>query len=489
MKLFKKLASFILAFAMVMAIAMPSVVIAADDNGSITITGAKAKHTFEAYQIFAGKVSGNTLSDIKWGSGVSDEGKTKFGDAKEKAKTLNNDNSKVFAYEVSGYLTTPAASANTQDASGNYVISELEPGYYLVKDKGPITGQDSYTKFILQVVGDKTVAVKNNVPESYKKVKDTNDTTGETTNWQDSADWDIGDKVPFQLTGTVASDYKEYKAAYQLVFHDTLSAGLTFDKNSVKVYTNDSTNPISADQYTVTYPATDEHTFDVTIKDVKALDGTVTKIRVEYEATLNENAVIGSEGNPNTMYMEFSNNPNNEQGGETGKTPEDEVIVFTYKTIINKVNPDRQPLEGAEFKLEKKVGNKWEEKAVVKNGNGTTFSFEGLDDGDYRLTETKTPEGYNTMNPNPLEFKISATHEETAVKPKLLTLSGNPKSGDVTFESSLENGSLTTNIVNKSGSSLPETGGMGTTVLYAAGTLMILAAAAFLVMKKKAESK
>lgn len=93
------------------------------------------------------------------------------------------------------------------------------------------------------------------------------------------------------------------------------------------------------------------------------------------------------------------------------------------------------------------------------------------------------------MNPNPLEFTISATHEETAVKPKLLTLSGNPKSGDVTFNSSLENGSLTTNIVNKSGSSLPETGGMGTTVLYAAGTLMILAAAAFLVMKKKAESK
>ena len=170
MKLFKKLASFILAFAMVMAIAMPSVVMAAD-NGSITITGAKAGHTFEAYQIFTGKVSGNTLSNIEWGNGVSEKGKKELGDAKEKAKTLNDSNSKEFAYTVSGYLTTPAASANTQDASGNYVISGLEPGYYLVKDKGPITGQDSYTKFILQVVGDKTVAVKNNVPESYKKGK------------------------------------------------------------------------------------------------------------------------------------------------------------------------------------------------------------------------------------------------------------------------------------------------------------------------------
>lgn len=97
MKLFKKLASFILAFAMVMAIAMPSVVMAADD-GSITITGANAGHTFEAYQIFTGKVSGNTLSNIEWGSGVSDKGKTKLGDAKEKAKGLNDSNSKDFAY-------------------------------------------------------------------------------------------------------------------------------------------------------------------------------------------------------------------------------------------------------------------------------------------------------------------------------------------------------------------------------------------------------
>lgn len=489
MKLFKKLASFILAFAMVMAIAMPSVVMAADDNGSITITGAKAKHTFEAYQIFAGKVSGNTLSDIKWGSGVSDEGKTKFGDAKEKAKTLNNDNSKVFAYEVSGYLTTPAASANTQDASGNYVISGLEPGYYLVKDKGPITGQDSYTKFILQVVGDKTVAVKNNVPESYKKVKDTNDTTAETTNWQDSADWDIGDKVPFQLTGTVAEDYKEYKAAYQLVFHDTLSKGLTFDENSVKVYTNNSDTPIAADQYTVTYPATDGHTFDVTIKDVKALDGTVTKIRVEYEATLNENAVIGSKGNPNTMHMEFSNNPNSSQGEDKGQTPEDKVIVFTYKAIVNKKDSSNKPLTGAEFTLYKKVDGNYEPvtKVLATENDGTTFTFTGLDDGEYKLVETKTPENYNTMDE--IEFKIEATHDELSDNPQLKTLTGNKTTGGVLFTSNTNDGTLETDVINYKGSELPETGGMGTTVLYAAGTLMILAAAAFLVMKKKAESK
>lgn len=489
MKLFKKLASFILAFAMVMAIAMPSVVMAADD-GSITITGAKDGHTFEAYQIFAGKVSGNTLSDIKWGSGVSDEGKTKFGDAKEKAKTLNNDNSKVFAYEVSGYLTTPAASANTQDASGNYVISGLEPGYYLVKDKNDsIHGQDSYTKFILKVVGNATAKVKNEVPESFKKVKDTNDTEGTTTNWQDSADWDIGDKVPFQLTGTVANDYKEYKADYQLVFHDTLSAGLTFDASSIKVYKNEDTTPIDPSQYTVTYPATDEHTFDVTIKDVKALDGTVTKIRVEYEATLNKNAVIGSEGNPNKMYMDFSNNPNSTQGGEKGTTPEDKVIVFTYKAIVNKKDSANNPLTGAEFTLYKKVNGNYEPvtKVLATENDGTTFTFTGLDDGEYKLVETKTPENYNTMDE--IEFKIEADHDETSDDPQLNTLTGNKLTGEVLFTTNTAEGTLETNVKNYKGSELPDTGGMGTTVLYAAGTLMILAAAAFLVMKKKAESK
>ena len=318
---------------------------------------------------------------------------------------------------------------------------------------------------------------------------DKNDTTGTTTDWQDSADWDIGDKVPFQLTGTVASDYKEYKAAYQLVFHDTLSAGLTFDENSVKVYTNDSTDPISADQYTVTYPATDGHTFDVTIKNVKALDGTVKKIRVEYEATLNEHAAIGSKGNPNEMFMEFSNNPNSTQGGEKGETPKDKVIVFTYKAIVNKKDSSDNPLTGAGFTLYKRVNGNYEPvtKVLGTENGGTTFTFTGLDDGEYKLEETTTPEGYNTMAP--IEFKIEATHDETSADPQLNTLTGNKLSGEVLFTPKTTEGTLETDVKNYKGSELPETGGMGTTVLYAAGTLMILAAAAFLVMKKKAESK
>lgn len=489
MKLFKKLASFILAFAMVMAIAMPSVVMAAD-NGSITITGAKDGHTFEAYQIFTGTVSGKTLSDIDWGTGVSKDGQTKLGSAKDQVKNLTTENAKEFAYTVSAYLTDPSGSASAKDSSGNYVITGLAPGYYLVKDQNDsIHGQDSYTKFILLVVGKATAKVKNEVPESYKKVKDTNDTEGTTTGWQDSADWDIGDKVPFQLTGTVASDYKEYKAAYQLVFHDTLSAGLTLDESSIKVYKNEDTTPIDPSQYTVTHPAADGHTFDVTIKDVKALEGTVTKIRVEYEATLNEKAVIGSKGNPNEMKMEFSNNPNSTQGGEKGETPTDKVIVFTYKAIVNKKDSSKKPLTGAEFTLYKKYGEEWKEvkKVLDTSEDGTTFTFTGLDDGEYKLEETKTPAGYNTMAP--IEFKIEATHDIESDDPHLNSLTGNKLTGEVLFTPDTDTGTLETDVINYKGSELPETGGMGTTVLYAAGTLMILVAAAFLVMKKKAENK
>ena len=502
MKLFKKLASFILAFAMVMAIAMPSVVMAVD-NYTITITPTTSDHTYEAYQIFEGKLSNDKLSDIKWGNAITEDGQTELKkeynatDAADLAEKLSefdteSEQIKAFAKKASKYLQNPT----TAKAEGNTAtITVNKAGYYLIKDEDASLDKkdETYTEFILKVVKNQTVAPKSSKPTSEKKVKDINDSEGTTmTDWQDSADWDIGDEVPFQLKGTVAADYDNYKV-YKMTFHDHQSNGLTFDEDSVKVYVNGKLVADKTKYEVVTEGLEAGCTFEVKFADLKQIPGVTagSTITVEYESVLNDRAFIGSEGNPNTMYMEFSNNPNDEQGGETGKTPEDKVIVFTYKTVINKVGPGGNALEGAEFKLEKKVGDgdHWVEKAVVKNDAGTIFTFTGLDDGVYRLTETKTPEGYNTMNPNPLEFTISATHEVTAANPQLLDLSCNPNSGNVTFDSNLENASLTTNIVNKSGSTLPETGGMGTTVLYAAGTLMILAAAAFLVMKKKADSK
>lgn len=501
MKLFKKLASFILAFAMVMAIAMPSVVMAAD-NYTITITPTTSDHTYEAYQIFEGKLSNDKLSDIKWGNAITEEGQTQLKkeynakDAADLAEKLSefaieSEEIKAFAKKASKYLQNPTTAKAGENTAA---ITVDKAGYYLIKDKDDSLGKndETYTEFILKVVKNQTVAPKSSKPTSEKKVKDINDSEGTTmTDWQDSADWDIGDVVPFQLKGTVAADYDNYKV-YKMTFHDHESTGLTFDEASVKVYVNGDLVEDKNKYEVVTEGLEADCTFEVKFADLKQIPGVTagSTITVEYESVLNEEAIIGSQGNPNIMYMEFSNNPNDEQGGETGKTPEDKVIVFTYKTVVNKVNPDREPLEGANFTLKKRVGeNKWVEKAVVKNTAGTTFTFEGLDDGVYRLEETETPEGYNTMNPNPLEFTISATHDVTDDNPQLLTLSGKAETGDVTFVDSLVDGSLTTNIVNKSGSELPGTGGMGTTVLYAAGTLMILAAAAFLVMKKKADSK
>lgn len=428
------------------------------------------------------------------GDGVSTEGQTALGNAKEKADGLNDASAaKTFAYEVSKYLATAVKETNVFN-NDVYVIDGLAPGYYLVKDKDgtvPQAQAQAYTKFILEVVGnDVSAAVKSDVPTSEKKVKDTNDSTGETTGWQDSADYDIGDKVPFQLTGNVAQDYNDYKGAYQLVFHDTLSDGLTVDRNTFKVYKNDSNDALDADKYEVNI--TDDHNFTVTIKDVKALGSDVSKVRVEYTATLNENAVIGAVGNPNTMYMEFSNNPNNEQGGDKGQTPEDKVIVFTYKVLINKYDSRRVPLAGAAFKLEKVLENG--EKKTVKEYTITTeddeyrtaFEFTGLDDGKYILTETVTPDGYNTMDP--ITFNITATHDTKSDDPKLTDLNGNPVDGEIAFSTKVSTGTLTAGVINYKGSELPSTGGMGTTVLYVAGTIMILAAGVFLVMKKKAEN-
>lgn len=499
MKLFKKIAGFILAFAMILAIAMPSVVMA-EDNYTITITPTTSDHTYEAYSIFEGKLSDSTLSDITWGNGITEAGKTALladygvADAAGLAKKLsefatNSAEIKAFAKKASKYLQHPTSAK----AVGNTAtIKVAKAGYYLIKDKDNSLGKnndETYTEFILKVVKNQTIAPKSEKPTSEKKVKDTNDTTGVTTGWQDLADWDIGDKVPFQLKGTVAADYDKY-TVYKMTFHDHESKGLTLIKDSVEVYVDSNKVTDNTKYEVVTEHLGDNCTFEVrfanlkNISDVKA--GSV--ITVEYKSELNKDAVIGSLGNPNEMYMEFSNNPNDDQGGETGKTPVDKVIVFTYKTIVNKVDPEGQPLQGAEFTLEKKVGDEWIEKAVVKNTEGTTFTFTGLDDGLYRLTETKTPSEYNTMNPNPLEFEITATHEEIAGELKL-TLKGNVTTGEVSFAEDLENGSLTANVVNHKGSDLPSTGGMGTTILYAAGTVMILAAAVFLVMQKKAEDK
>ena len=504
MKHIKKLASLLLVLVMVFALATTA--FAEETTYSITINNSAKDHTYEAYQIFTGDLSGTTLSNIVWGSGVSEAGQTALGDAAAKAETLKTEaDAKAFAKAVAPYLTTAAGSANTV-TDGKYVISGLAAGYYLVKDQdGSLTGDnDSYTEYIIQVVGNVTATPKSDLPEVQKKVKDINDSTDTTkTDWQDSADYDIGDSIPFQLKATLADNVSSY-TTYKVVFHDTLSKGLTYN-NDAKVYIDGTETNGFAVTATVNADGT---TLTVSCDDVKALNAVSSSaITVEYTAKLNENAVLGSAGNPNEVYLEYSNNPNKSEKGnnETGETPKDVVIVFTYKTIINKVDNENKLLTGAAFKLEKLIKGKdgaadtWTTvKEFTVDETTTSFTFSGLDDGQYKLTETKTPVGYNTIDP--IYFVIEATHDETADAPTLKTLNayltdanGNKQTEMKDGESvnidlgtvDLTAGSITTTVVNKSGSKLPSTGGIGTTIFYVLGGVLVLAAVVLLVTKKR----
>ena len=244
MKTMKRLASLMLA--MILAVMMVLPVSAVEENSlgyTITITDSMPKHTYEAYQIFAGDLLEeeeegkvvHTLSNIKWGNGVNANGQDNLGDAATKAKSLTTTkDAMAFAKELKDYLQNPKTSV---EKAGVYTISGLEAGYYLVKDQdNSLTNKDdSYTSYILRVVADQNVTTKSDMSTVEKKVKDIDDSTSQhTTDWQDSADYDIGDDVPFQLKAILANNVESYET-YKVVFHDTLSPGLTYNEESTVV--------------------------------------------------------------------------------------------------------------------------------------------------------------------------------------------------------------------------------------------------------------
>lgn len=496
--LLKSALSAILAVAMALVL-VPANALAADATTyTLTLTGTTTGHTYEAYQVFKGDLSNGTLSNVEWGSGVTDTDaliaalkndetlKETFGsvtDAASVAEALSkagNDSAvaKEFATVVSQHLST----TNTSQASSatSTKISGLSAGYYLVKDKDDSQKDksDAYTRFILKVVADTSAAVKSSVPTVVKKVQDTNDSTGKTSGWQDSADYDINDDVPYQITGTMPDNIADY-TAYKYVFTDTMSKGLTYTEKNAKIKIGEK-DVTSRFEETVTKNDDGSTTVTWSCENLKGITGVTldkdTKVVVTYSAKLNEHAVIGSAGNPNEVDLTYSNNPNKGGEGQTGKTPKDKNIVFTYKTVVNKQDQDQKSLAGAAFKLEKKQSDgSYKTVKEFTAGDATTFEFTGLDDGIYKLTETTTPAGYNTISP--IEFTISATHDETSDEPKLTELSGNATSGEVTFAADKQAGSLTTDVVNKKGSVLPSTGGMGTTMLYVGGAALAAAAA------------
>ena len=260
---------------------------------------------------------------------------------------------------------------------------------------------------------------------------------------------------------------------------------LDFEKDSVKVYV-DGTQ--ITDGFTLNSTA---HAFDLVFADLKTVAGVTagSKITVEFTAKLNEQAVLGKQGNVNEAQLEYSNNPYFEQKGTTNW---DNVIVYTYQVVVNKYANEVKEgnlKTGAAFKLEKLVGQTWTlVKEFQADESTSTFTFKGLDDGQYKLTETVTPSGYNTIDP--IEFTVTAEHNilwEGQDRATILTsLNGAPtEAGLITFTPSVDTGTLSTDVVNKSGSTLPETGGMGTTLFYDLGGVLVLAAVEQLVTKTR----
>lgn len=479
------------AFALVLAMAVPAFADGAN-QGTISVP-AGSSHAYKVYQIFTGDYSNGKLSNVKWGKNSKNREGASVGDKVSEdvlnrlaAVVSSSDEKKLEVIEEYADLNSNEFVTVTHSNS-----VKVAPGYYLFKDTTATAENEVY---ITEVVGDVTIKAKNsNVPGFEKKLKDTNDTEGTTTDWQDVADHDIGDAIPFKLEGTVPDDYVEYDS-YYFAFHDEEEAGLTFNPKSVKV-------SVDGDEITTGFEVktstNDGCSFEVVfsnLKDIKAVHAG-SKIRVEYTATLNDKAVIGDDGNLNKAQLEYSNKPS--VTDSRGKTVWDNVVVFTYQVVVNKyansVAEDNK-LKGAEFTLTKKLKDgTTKDITVAKSQDGVRFTFKGLDDGEYTLTETVTPEGYNTIEP--ITFKVSANHAITwdgmGDRNTLLeSLTGNPVTGKITFAKNANvNGSLVTDIINKSGTVLPSTGGMGTTVFYVVGGGLMAVAVVLLVTKKRMENK
>ena len=534
MKRMKKLVTLLLSLVMLCAFAMPAM--AAEPTYSITITGAKG-HTYTVYQVFSGAyfhgdgqnhtdANKEYLSDVKWGSDINSAAllaelrtSTKFESdftdktsAEDVAYVLQGYGDKSekldeFARIVGKNLKTGVVgkSATVSDADNKATITGLSAGYYFVKDTGTIEDGEIATKFLVKVVGKANVTVKAQAPEFEKKVVKGSADKGTSVN--------IGDKVTFQLTAKVP-DMASFEK-YTFTMHDTLSKGLDFNKESVEVTVNG--KPIANatdrnDKYTLIYPtatgSSDTFTIAFTETQLKGLvnhtDGTTpfgATIVVEYTATLNKEALT-EDVETNKAHLEYTNDPSNNSTG-TKETPETPVYVYDFDIEIAKydgTNGDtaadkEKKLEGATFILYKVEGEgsaakklyyvqdtktkavTWTETEAgatkfTTDKNGKT-TFQGIAAGTYYLHETQSPDGYNSLKKDP-EVEIKATYDKD----------GKLESSSAT---STDNGQYIQiqSISNKAGAVLPSTGGIGTTIFYVLGSILVLGAAVLLIVKKR----
>lgn len=560
MKKARKLTAVLLSLVMLLALVVPA---SAAENYSITIHNDKTGHTYEAYQIFAGTVSsdeatagnvkGPMLGDITWGNGVNGDAllaalkaadEEKYGactTAANVAEALGAEgataaDAAAFADIAAQHLTaTVAGTATAPNDDGNYIIEGLPAGYYLVKDS--LQADDNQTgqvlsDYIVQVLGNVTMDPKDSdIPTLEKKVAERSKyqmDDGYGMYYNDVADWNIGDSVPFKLIASIPNNIESYDE-YKFVFHDTLSNAFTLDEDSIKVFVAEATaatveqfKPQDAGLYQV---AVNGQSFTLTIPDINQLDAhgnPANYVIITYSATLNQNAEIGLDGNENTAYLEFSNDPN---GDGLGRTAEDTVIVFTYELAGTKVDGETQAaLKNAQFVLLNRAKteaamvvdgkvkgwvkvdtdaaagdvqmpetyeewftlNQQHNGLILTSAENGLFNIAGLDDGTYYLREIQAPAGYNLLE-NDVKLVITATttngqtwNGNAADAFTALTIAvndGEPQNGV------RDTGIVNVTVENNGGATLPETGGMGTTLFYIIGGLLVVGAGILLVVR------
>lgn len=288
MKRVKRVLALLAAFALVLAMAVPAFA----EEAKYTITINNSVGTYEAYQIFKGDLAGNVLSNIEWGTGVTEAGKTAFGKmtAADVAKTLENNETaaKAFATEISKYLGTVAGEGTTK-------ITGLSAGYYLIKNKSVNEGE-AYTDFILRVVNNVEITPKGQKPTLEKQIRH-----NESGNWGVVGDNQIGDTVEFRTITTVPNTTGYTKYDYEIF--DEMSIGLTSNVTATSGITIkiDDREELGRDYYTVTVDSTNANNFSVKVDILKAIkEGKIEEgnsLYTYYTGVLNEDANVYDKGN------------------------------------------------------------------------------------------------------------------------------------------------------------------------------------------------
>lgn len=527
--LMKKVFAAAAAIATVFGLAATTVATAnAADNATLTVSTTDAKFagkTVNAYKMFSATVSGDggavshTLNDawkpfFKNSVGLTDVTDANVNDkANDYVSKLKDSALTAFAAKASNWAQNTANSI-TADATatvskiaatdGKYTatFTGLDYGYYVVAVPGATVADTNSQYAALVRVHSTTVSVdiKGALPTVDKKVQV--DGTG-----KDATDAKIGDTLKFTLTSTIP-DMSAY-STYTFNFKDTLSKGLTFNQvDSVKV--GDTTLTKNTD-YTVTTTneASGETLLTVAMNEFKKKQqaNAGKKITVTYTATLNKDAVVGGAGNVNSATIQYSNNPST---NGTGESEPSKVRVFTYGFTVDKYTGKNYDdtatrLAGAEFTLSHKggtaisfvkVADSATQNAVYRvakadeAGATTTITtpangkvdFRGLENGEYTLTETKAPAGYNKLA-SAIGVKVDGQNNGTDTTHATVVIKYDNNNGSV-YDQTASNGVIP--VQNKPGVVLPGTGGMGTIAFTVIGVLVIALGVAWTLKRKNA---